>query len=191
MIPTIVILAVLGATGLATYLWLNQEAGGGVVVHNPEGTAGRALVVDHPGRGSFHPRVIAGFVEGLVAGGWRVEVTPANPQAPVELAGYDLLVLGSPTYWFAPSRPIRRTLRRAGDLAGKRTVTVVTGLGAGGRSSSILGGWVRQANGDVVKALRFYRLRPNDDENYANTGQNMALAVEMARQAATEIPRPA
>jgi hypothetical protein len=68
---------------------------------------------------------------------------------------------------------------------------MVTVLGAGERSSSILGGWVQQANGDLVKALRFYRLRPNDDENYANASQNMALAVEMASRAATEIPRRA
>jgi hypothetical protein len=185
----VIVLIVLTAAWALSYLWLNQE----VVsqeTHNPEGSAVTALVVYHPGRGSFHRRVVAGFIEGLVAGGWRVTVATASAQAPTNPSEYDLLVLGSPTYWFAPSAVIRRYLRRLGDLGGQPMVTIITGLGAGGRSNSIMQKMVRQANGVVLKALLLYRLRPNDDDNYVNGEQNRTLAVEMATQAAGEIALP-
>ena len=186
MIGIVALIVLVAAWGLS-YLWLNQEVVGKVEVQNPEGGAGTALVVYHPGRGSFHPRVISGFVKGLVAKGWRVEVAPASPQAPADQAGYDFLVLGSPTYWFTPSLAIRRYLRRLGDLGGQPTATIITGLGAGGRSRAALERQVREANGHLVKALLLYRMRPNDEENYVDSKQNQALAVEMATRAASEL----
>jgi hypothetical protein len=161
-----------------------------VEVLNPEGDVGTALVVDHPGRGSFHVPVVSGYVEGLVSAGWRVERTTASRQAPADLSAYDLLVLGSPTYWFTPSWPIRRYLGRLGDFKGRRTVTIVTGMGAGERSAATLEKWVRKANGNMAQGLLYYWMRPNDDDNYANTGQNKALAVQMATQAARHLALP-
>jgi len=186
----IVFLVFLAAVGIGSYIWLNKEVLSEVEVQNPAGNAGTALVVYHPGRGSFHRRVISGFVEGLVSGRWRVEIATASPQAPSDLSGYDLLVLGSPTYWFTPSWPVRRYLRRLGDLGGQRTTTVVTGMGAGGRSSALLEKQVREAGGTLVRTSLLYWMRPNDDDNYVDTEQNKALAVETAIQAAREIPLP-
>ena len=40
------------------------------------------------------------------------------------------------------------------------------------------------------EALLLYRMRPNDDENHVNSRQNRALAVQMATQAAKQIPVP-
>jgi hypothetical protein len=182
-----VILVVLVLAWILLSLWLNQEVSSPVEVRNRAGAAGRALVVDHPGRGTFHPRVVAGFVEGLVAGGWQVAVTTAHAGAPTDLAEYDLLVLGSPIYDFAPSRAIRRYLGRLGDLDGQPTVTLLSGLGAGGRASAMLQRQVQEANGRPVKALVLYRMRPNDEENYVDGAQNRALAVDMARQAAEKV----
>jgi hypothetical protein len=186
VIGIVILIVVVAAWGL-TNLWLNQEVVGKVEIRNPEGGTGTALVVYHPGRGSFHPRVISGFVTGLVANGWRVEIATASPQAPADLSGYDLLVVGSPTYWFTPSAAIRRYLRRLGDLGGQPTVTIITGLGAGGRSTAVIERQVRKANGDLVKALALYRMRPNDEEDYVDSNQNQALAVEMATRAASEL----
>lgn len=186
MVP-IISLAFLAVASILAYRWLNKEVAGKGELHNPEGEGGSALVVYHPGRGTFHRRVVRGFVDGLVAGGWRVGVATASDQAPTELAGYDLLVLGSPTYGFAPSLPVRRYVRRLGDLDGQPTVTIVTGMGAGERSSRILQEHVRAAGGNLVKSLIFYRMRPNDEDNYADGEQNRALAVEMAGQAARSL----
>jgi hypothetical protein len=186
----IIVLVALAAAWIVSYLWLNVEVVSQIEVQNPQGDAGTALVVDHPGRGSFHVRVVSGYVEGLVAGGWRVERTTASRQAPADLSGYDLLVLGSPTYWFTPSWPIRTYLGRLGDLEGQRTVTLVTGMGAGERSAALLDKWVRKANGNLAQGLLFYWMRPNDDDNYTHTGRNKALAVQMATQAARDLSFP-
>ncbi len=183
----LIVVVVLAASWILANWWLNKEVVEEVEVRNPEGATGSALVVYHPGPGTFHRRVIGGFVEGLVAGGWRVEVATASAQAPTELDSYDLLVLSSPTYWFTPSMPIRRYLRQVGDLGGLPTVTITTGLGAGGRSSKVLQRYVRDARGSLVQSLTFYRLRPNDDDNYANGEQNRALAVEMAEDSARSL----
>lgn len=168
----------------------NKEVVSEVKTLNPEGNAGAALVIYHPGKSDFQHRVFSGFMEGLVSSGWRVESTTPSSQAPTDLSGYDLLVLGGPTYWFTPNRPIRRYLSRLGNLGGQRTVTIITALGAGERSTSIMEKQVREANGDLVNALLLYKMRPNDDDNYVDSQQNQALAVEMATQAAEEVPLP-
>jgi flavorubredoxin len=167
----------------------NKEVASAVEVLNPEGTTGTALVVYHPGKSDFQREVFSGFMEGLVSKGWRVESTTPSVQSPTDLSSVDLLVLGGPTYWFTPNRPIRRYLSRLGELEGQPTVTIITALGAGERSASIIQKQVREANGNLVKALLLYKMRPND--NYVDGEQNRALAVEMARQAAMEIPPPA
>jgi hypothetical protein len=182
-----IIVTILAAAWILSYWWLNKEVPAEVKVRNPEGDTGSALVVYHPGRGTFHPQVVGAFVDGLLAGGWRVEVATATDEAPTELDKYNLLVLGSPTYWFTPSVPVRRYLRQVGDLNGLPTVTITTGLGAGGRSSRVLQRYVRDAHGSLLQALTFYRMRPNDDDNYVNGAQNRALAVEMAEQTARSL----
>lgn len=188
MIPATVIF-VLALAWILSYLWLNQEVVSQIDVRNPEGKTGTALVVYHPGRGSFHSRVVSSLADGLISASWRVEVTTASAQAPTDLSSYDLLVLGSPTYWFTPSWTIQRFLRRLGDLGGQPTVTIISGMGAGERSASVMEKLIREANGNLVKGLLFYWMRPNDDDNYVNTDQNKALAVELAKQAGKEIPR--
>jgi flavorubredoxin len=168
----------------------NKEVVSEVKTLNPEGDAGTALVVYHPGKSDFQHRVFSGFAAGLISSDWRVEITTPSSQAPTDLSGYDLLVLGGPTYWFTPNRPIRRYVSRLGDLGGQPTVTIITALGAGEHSTSIIEKQVREANGDLVKPLLLYKMRPNDDDNYVDSQQNQALAVEMATQAAKEVPLP-
>jgi flavorubredoxin len=188
-IALIVVLVLFVVVALLDY-GRNKEVVSEVKALNPEGDGGTALVVYHPGKSDFQHRVFSGFAEGLVSRGWRVEITTPSSQAPTALSGYDLLVLGGPTYWFTPNRPIRRYLSRLGDLGGQRTVTLITAMGAGERSTSIMEKQVREANGDLVNALLLYKMRPNDDDNYVDSQQNQALAVEMATQAAKETPLP-
>jgi flavorubredoxin len=168
----------------------NREVVSEVTTLNPDGETGRALLVYHPGKSDFQNRVFAGFAEGLVSNGWRVEVTTPSPQTPTGMADYDLLVLGGPTYGFTPNRPIQKFLSRIGDLGGKPTVTIITALGMGERSSGRMEQLVRQANGNLVRALVLYKARPNDDDNPVGGKQNQDIAVQMATQAAKEIELP-
>ena len=186
-IGLIAVFAALAASGAWLFSGRNREVVSEVTTLNPEGEAGRSLVVYHPGKSDFQHRVFSGFAEGLVANGWRVEMTTPSSQAPADLAGYDLLVLGGPTYGFAPNRPIQKYLSRLGDLGGKQTVTIITALGMGERSTGMMEQLVRQANGDLVRALVLYKARPNDDDNPVDGKQNQELAVEMATQAAKAI----
>jgi hypothetical protein len=187
---TLIAIAVPVAVGAWVYYGRNRDVASGVRMLNDGGDVGTALVVYHPGRSPFHGRVFSGFVDGLVARRWRVEITTPSMQAPTDVSGYDLLVLGGPTYGFAPNRPIRRYLRRLGDLGGQPVTTIITAMGAGRRSSMIMDKWVRDANGDLVCSLLLYWMRPNDNDRHVDSAQNRALAVEMAASAAKKIPLP-
>jgi len=177
-------LGVLIALAVLSYLWLNKEVASDTQVVNSEGSAGTALVVYHPGRFGFGQRVRSAFVQGLVANGWRVEVTTASTQAPTDLSAYDLLVICGPTYGFAPSRPLLSYLRRLGDMGGKPVATIVTAIGAGERSNHTMRQAVDTANGKLVASLLLYTIRPNEDLYGIND------AEEIATSAAKEIQLP-
>lgn len=186
-IGLIVVFAAIAAWAAWLFSGRNREVASEVTTLNPEGETGTALVVYHPGKSDFQRRVFAGFAEGLMSNGWRVEMTTPSPQTPTDLSGYDLLVLGGPTYGFTPNRPIQKYLSRLGDLGGMRTATLITALGMGERSTSKMERLVQQANGRLIKALVLYKARPNDDDNFVDGKQNQDLAVEMATQAAQQI----
>ena len=74
-IGLIVVLAASAGFGAWLMVGRNREVVSEVETLNPDGGVGTALVVYHPGRSDFQRRVFAGFAEGLVAGGWQVEMT--------------------------------------------------------------------------------------------------------------------
>jgi flavorubredoxin len=189
MVLVFVLLVVAALVAFVIWYWYraSKEVVSQVEVMNPEGDRGRALVVYHPGRRGFFDAVIHAFAEGLVSNGWRVEMVTASAQAPTDLSSYDLLVVGGPTYFWTPVRPIRAYVSRLGDLAGKPTVILVTGFGSTGRSTSMMEELVREANGRLVKSLSFFKLRPNDEKD---PRPNREVAVEMAARAGREISLP-
>ena len=165
-------------------LWLNKEVASEIQIVNPDGDAGAALVVYHPGKFGFGQRVWSAFVQGLVSRGWRVEITTASPQAPTDLSPYDLLVVSGPTYYFTPSRPMLSYLERLRDAGGKPVATILTAIGAGERSNAILQKAVDAANGKLIASLLLYTVRPNEDLYGIND------AEEIAASAAKEIRLP-
>jgi hypothetical protein len=162
------------------YFVTSQEVASSTEVLNRGGDQGTALVVYHPGLTGFHERVTSAFADGLVSNGWRVEMTTASPYAPTDLSSYDLLVLGGPTYFWTPCRPIKIYLSRLGDLGGKRTTIIITALGMGERSISTMERLVRAANGDLVKSLLLYSLAPNED--IYGTNDTEQIASQVARE---------
>jgi hypothetical protein len=164
--------------------WLNAEVVSALEVLNPGGSAGTALVVYHPGKSGFQKKANVAFAEGLVSNGWRVEITTASSQAPTDLSGYDLLVLGAPTYDWKPAKRIQQYVSGIGDLAGQRTVTIVSGLGYTELSGPAMERLVREANGDLVTPLILWTAAPNE-EMYG-----LSDAVEIMHRAAREIPLP-
>ncbi|HEU5260851.1 MAG TPA: hypothetical protein VFU41_05430 [Gemmatimonadales bacterium] len=182
-----VLLILSGAAAWVVYR-TNQQVVSGVTVVNPEGAGGKALVVYHPGLSDFQERVTGAFVAALVTRGWRVEQTTASSRAPTDLSGYDLLVVGGPTYWFTPAYSVRRYVARLGDLRGKPTAILITGAGAVSRSRSVMERQVRAAHGEIVVSLALTTMRPNDEAAMLAGEDNRVTAERMAGEAARRIP---
>ncbi len=180
----LVLIVVLAAGGGIWTFVAESEAAGEVVVLNPEGESGTALVVYHPGLSGYVPEVVGAFADGLLEEGWRVERVPAGARAPTDLSRYELLVLGSPTYWWTPARPVSRYVERVGNLEGKPVAVVVTASGQVERSRALLEGQVRDAGGELVLSLPLTVWRPNVD---GDPRPNEEVARELAGRAGREV----
>lgn len=145
-------------------------------VRRPDGSTGTALVLYHPGLGDFQERLTDAFARGLEAAGWRVERTTTSASAPTELAGYDLLVLGVHTYWFAPDGPTRRWLARA-ELGGTPVVALVSALGAAERALRVTADRIAAAGGRILAVEPYYVMHPNDE---ADPRPNVEVALARA-----------
>ena len=182
-----IILAVV-VVGMSGVFLLMRKTSSEVVsdlkVSNPEGDEGIALVVYHPGLSNFQRQVNYAFADGLVSHGWRTEITTASSQAPTDLSGYDLLVLGGPVYAGAVAQPVVSYLSGLGDLGGKRTVLIISGAGKTDEAVSVMEKLVQDANGDLVKSLPIWTQAPNE-EMYG-----ISDPEEIMRQAGTEISLP-
>jgi len=166
--------AVLAYVGYA----INTDVISEVEIINSAGSKA-ALIIYHPGLTSFIKDVAYAFGEGLVSSGWRVEITTASFEAPIDLNGYDLLVLGTPVYGFRVTPTIERHLERMGDLKGIDTVAILTAAGSIGDSASMIEEVVVDSNGTFLKAVILYSMAPNQDD---------ASAMFLAEQAAKSIP---
>lgn len=126
-----------------------------------EGTAGRALIVHHPGRSGFHTRLQRAFADGLMSRGWRVAMTTASTETPIDLLPFELLVLGAPVYNWRAAQPVLAYISRLGDMRGKPVALVLSGGGVTDAAMVDLRRRVGEARGRVVEALEVWTERPN------------------------------
>jgi hypothetical protein len=163
---------------------VNADVVSDVEVLSPDGSAGTALVVYHPGRSGYQEMFIHAFSQGLVSNEWRVEVSTASKETPTDLSGYDLLVLSAPTYDWVPAKPIQRYLERLGDLGDQPTAIIISAAGTTTLSVPMMEELVREANGDLVASYTLWTLIPN------RLRYGIDDAEEIMRQAAKAIPVP-
>jgi hypothetical protein len=185
-----VVLCVLVMSTIGALIWTyfaERERVSGVTVLNESSAHGTALVVYHPGLTDFQERVAGSFADGLVAAGWRVEVTTASHAAPRDVGAYDLLVVSSPTYWWTPAWPVTRYVERVDGLNGKHAAIIVTASGMGTRAMQVLRDNVEDNGGIVTSALTLYTWRPNDERA---EGDNKQIAVDIAYREAAGIAPP-
>ena len=168
----IVVVSVLGFV----FFKINNDYVSGIEVLNADGSE-TALIIYHPGLSSFMKDVTYAFADGLVENGWRVEITTASSEAPIDLSDYSLLVLGSPVYGGNPSPSIKRHLERIGDLQGIDTVILVT---SGGNSTAdeTMQQDVEEYNGTVTTVVEVFTQEPNEGNGNA---------MDIAKQAGREI----
>jgi flavorubredoxin len=150
------------AAGVLGFIFfkINNDYVSGIEVLNADGTR-TALIIYHPGLSSFMKDVAYAFADGLAENGWKVEITTASSQAPTDLSGYSLLVLGSPVYADGPSPTIKRHIERIGDLNGIDTVLLVTSGGSEGGAEASMQQTVEEHNGSVELVLSLFTSAPN------------------------------
>ena len=151
---------------------------------NPSGATGSALVAYHAGLTSFQRDVTLAFARGLAANDWRCDVTTVSREAPTDLSGYGLLVLGAPTYAFEAAGPVTRYLERLGDLGGVPIVLLVTGAGTTAPAASALADAVAEANGVMIELLELWKMAPNEEIH------GISDAIEIAEQTGASIELP-
>ena len=154
------VISVVGVVG-AIFFKIRSDFSSKIDVLNPEGTK-TALVIYHPGLASFQQDTTYAFADGLVENGWKGEITTPSSEAPTDLSGYSLLVLGSPVYAGAPAPTLQRHLERIGDLNGIDTVLIVTSGGSDGEAEATLQQAVEDHDGNIVLVLSLYTSTPND-----------------------------
>jgi flavorubredoxin len=148
-------------------------------VLNAEGSES-ALIIYHPGLSSFMEDVAYAFADGLVEGGWRVEITTASSEAPTDMSGYSLLVLGAPVYAGGPASSIGRHVERIGDLKGIGTVLLVTSGGSDGGAEAAMQQTVEEHNGAVDLVLSLFTSVSNDGDPLdiaEQAGRDLFIAV--------------
>jgi len=156
---------------------ISSDVASEIEIINPEGSKS-ALVIYHPGMTSLMKDVTYAFADGLVSNGWRVEITTPSSEAPTDISGYDLLVLGSPVYGFSLTPTIERHLERIGDLKKIETVAILTAAGAPGESASTMEKAILDSNGTVKEVIVLFGMAPNEGD---------ANPVDLAEQAGKEI----
>jgi hypothetical protein len=167
----VVALAIFGVWFLAYDVWFtgraNAEFVSRVTTLGGDGSAGRALIVHHQGRGPSHfqARMQRAFAEGLQAQGWQVDITTASRQTPTDLSGYGLLVLGAQTYNWCPARPVVDYIDRVRNLEGKPVVIIVSGGGMTERAMQVLHKCIVRTGGVIVDAIEIWTSRSNEERH--------------------------
>ena len=183
----VVVIASLAAIAVALaalQFAIERETVSPVEVIHPDGGAGHALVLYHPGLSDLQEALSDAFVAGLVERDWRVTRTTTSASAPSDVGAYDLLALGVHTYWWAPDGPTRRYLARIGDLGGTPVAVLLSALGAAGRAEERSVDWVTRHGGRVVEVRPFFVMRPNDE---TDPRPNRAVALEQAGELAVAV----
>lgn len=168
------VLVAVGVLGFI-YVKISSDYVSEVEVLNAGGSK-TALLIYHPGLSSFMQDVTYAFADGLVESNWRVEITTPSSEAPTDLSGYSLLVLGSPVYAGNATVTISRHLDRIGDLEGIDTILLVTSAGSDGGAEAVLEQIVEEHNGAVGLVLPLF--------NSQATGANydpLAIARQVGR----------
>lgn len=192
-------------TGLTVFVWYaawdfwvtraaNREMPTEMSTLGQRGTAGRALIIHHPGRSGFHARLQHALASALVLEGWRVDIETANREAPIDLASIDLLVLGCPVYNWRVAEPLLAIVDRLGSLSGKRVALVLTGGGITKHAMADLLQLVSEAGAEVVETIEIWTERPNapihglsdPEEIMRRAGKRIAARCRRASDAPVE-----
>ena len=130
-------------------------------VLNADG-AKTALVIYHPGLTDYARNVTYTYAEALAEAGWRVEVTTTSPQAPTDIAKYQLLVLCWAIYDLGPAPTITSQIQHIGNLNEVNTTIIIMGGGLDPFNvKDQMNRIVEDANGNVIQTITSFRSQRN------------------------------
>jgi len=153
---------------------INMDIVSGIDIINPDGNK-TALVVYQPGFTGFPRDVSCAFANGLASSGWKVEITTASSQAPSNLLGYSLLVLGFPVYGAEPGDAIMRYINRTSNLNGIGTVIIaLDGFNSPGESIDIIKQKVQALNGTFYESLALWIVDISATDTARRAGSEIA-----------------
>jgi flavodoxin len=113
--------------------------------------------------------------------GWRVDMVTAHPASASDASGYDLVVLGAPTYNFRPAQPLLDQLDRLTALAAKPVALILTGGGMTEEAMHLLRRRARQKGARIVWAMELWTGRRNSERHGIDD------PVEIVRRMALEL----
>jgi len=156
----------------------------GLDTKNSEGKSGKILVVYHPGLSSFQKDVTMSYVKGLVERNFIVDITTPSSNTTTEITNYDLIILGAPTYEFAPAKPMENYITRVSDFKGKKIVVIITGSGSTDESVAKMKELIESTNGTLIESLPLWSLGPNEEiygiSNASEIAYKSALNLEIS-----------
>ena len=129
---------------------------------NPQSSMPKALVIYDPGLSDFQERVTKAFTDGLTAK-WHVEITTSSKQTPIDLGGYNLIVLGGPVYGGLPSRPVQDYVNRVDSFESLKVVFLITAAGDGEGAEAWMREKIEAKGGEVVESIVLLTMAPNEE----------------------------
>ena len=135
----------------------------------------KALIIFHPSWiDHFQDDLTSHFARGLGKAGWTVDRVTASSANPPNVEGYDLVVLGTNTYYWRPDLPTKSLLAKL-NLKTKLCVGLVSGAGSTGRAERVLKEAIERAHGTVSDIHSFWLWRPNDKKRLQEDNRKVAL----------------
>jgi hypothetical protein len=181
------IVAFLLAWLLSTF-WV-QYAGDAVIVRlGDQGAPRRALIVYNPDPiYNLDEQVTRSFAEGLLENDIASEIRTVQATPATESERFDLLVLCTNTYNWAPDWLMSQYAEDSPTLEGRPVVAIILGSGTTSRSQRMFEESIRRRGAQLLDSRSLWLLRPNDRSR--SRSENVEVARERARAWGAEIAR--
>lgn len=146
------------------------------VLQAKEGTARKALIVYQPSLSKASDEVARAIARGLNDSGFEVVLQCPGPEQSPDLAGYSIVVFGSPIYGGQPATTLTDYMQRIEDLSHIKVILFAT---AGGIAPGTEFDRMKEILGDIVP---FASRKFLASQTAANQTEAYQMGVDAARE---------
>lgn len=101
-----IIIGIIILISVAAYFVGNSKSSGSETIKPDGAITGKALIVYDPGLSGGTKTAAIYMAEDLKSNGYEVKITDVKSSDESDISGYDILIVGSPTYGAKPTGPI-------------------------------------------------------------------------------------